>query len=74
MRKSNFFSRKLLAVPYALFLILFVIIPLCLIIGYNEKTDEIAVSNSWGEHENTPSWISMTDAGIVHRGCLVIHP
>ncbi len=34
MRKSNFFSRKLLAVPYAVFLILFVVIPLLLIIGY----------------------------------------
>ncbi len=39
MRKSKFFSRKLLAVPYAVFLVLFVIVPLFLIIGY-AFTDE----------------------------------
>ena len=34
MRKSNLFSRKLLAVPYSVFMILFVVIPLLLIIAY----------------------------------------
>lgn len=39
MQKSNFFSRKLLAVPYTVFMILFVAIPLLLIIAY-AFTDE----------------------------------
>ncbi len=34
MRKNNLFSRKTLAVPYAIFLILFVVIPLFLIVAY----------------------------------------
>ena len=34
MRKNNIFSRRALAVPYAVFLILFVIIPLFLIVAY----------------------------------------
>ena len=34
MRKNNIFSRKTLAVPYAIFLILFVLIPLFLIVAY----------------------------------------
>ena len=34
MRKNSIFSRKVLAVPYAVFLLLFVIIPLVLIIVY----------------------------------------
>ncbi|MBR1969554.1 MAG: ABC transporter permease [Clostridia bacterium] len=34
MRKSSIFSRKVLAVPYAVFLLLFVVVPLVLIIVY----------------------------------------
>lgn len=34
MRKNNLFTRKLLALPYAVFLLLFVVIPLLLIIFY----------------------------------------
>lgn len=34
MRKNNLFTRKLLALPYAIFLLLFVVIPLFLIIFY----------------------------------------
>ena len=34
MRKNNFFSRKTLALPYAIFMILFVVIPLFLIVMY----------------------------------------
>lgn len=30
---------------------------LCLIVGYNELTGEIAVSNSWGIYENIPGWV-----------------
>ena len=29
----------------------------CLIVGCNEKTDEIAISNSWGDREIVPAWI-----------------
>ena len=35
---------------------------LCLIVGYNEVTREIAVSNSWGVSENIPSWVSEKNA------------
>ena len=34
MRKNNIFSRKTLALPYAIFMILFVVIPLFLIVAY----------------------------------------
>ena len=34
MRKNNVFSRKTLALPYAIFMILFVVIPLFLIVAY----------------------------------------
>ena len=47
---------------------------ICLIIGYNETTGEIAVSNSWGAHENAPSWIPINAAETVNRGCWAIHP
>ena len=30
---------------------------MCLIVGCNEKTDEIAISNSWGDREIVPAWI-----------------
>ena len=39
MRKNNIFSRKILALPYAVFMILFVVIPLFLIVAY-AFTDE----------------------------------
>lgn len=39
MRKNNIFSRKSLALPYAIFMILFVVIPLALIVAY-AFTDE----------------------------------
>ena len=47
MRKSNFFSRKLLSIPYAVFLVLFVIIPLFLIIGYafTDESGRFTLSN-----------------------------
>ena len=41
---------------------------MCLIIGYNEKTDEIAVSNSWGDHEIPPSWVPLKIARKVSQG------
>ena len=41
---------------------------MCLIIGYNEKTDEIAVSNSWGDHEIPPSWVPVKIAKKVSQG------
>ena len=60
MRKSNFFSRKLLAVPYAIFLVLFVIVPLFLIIGYafTDEAGKITLDNfrtffSGGHNINT---------------------
>ena len=39
MRKNNIFSRKMLAIPYAIFMVLFVVIPLLLIVAY-AFTDE----------------------------------
>ncbi len=60
MRKSNVFSRKLLSIPYAAFLVLFVIIPLFLIIGYafTDDAGRITLSNfiaffSGGHNINT---------------------
>ena len=41
---------------------------MCLIIGYNEKTDEIAVTNSWGDHEIQPSWVPVKIARKVSQG------
>ena len=32
---------------------------ICLIVGFNEETGEIAVSNSWGDQENEPAWIPL---------------
>lgn len=39
---------------------------LCLIIGYNTKTKEICVSNSWGEHAKE-QWIRFEDAEAVSQ-------
>ena len=48
---------------------------ICLIIGYNKLTDEIAVSNSWGEKENRPSWVPLKAAQRVGQGVqFVLHP
>ena len=44
---------------------------ICLIIGYNETTKEIAVSNSWGQSPAAFWWVRMEDAEVVARGKLV---
>lgn len=60
MRKSKIFSRKILAVPYAVFLILFVVVPLFLIIAYafTDESGKITLDNfrsffSGGHNINT---------------------
>ena len=47
MRRGSFFSRKMLAVPYAVFMLLFVVIPLLLIIGYafTDTNGHLTLSN-----------------------------
>lgn len=45
---------------------------MCLIIGYNEQTEEIAVSNSWGDHEIEPSWIPLRVAVRVSQGSTMV--
>ena len=45
---------------------------MCLIIGYNELTEEIAVSNSWGDHEISPSWVPLRVAVRVSQGSTVV--
>ena len=45
---------------------------MCLIIGYNELTEEVAVSNSWGDHEIPPSWIPLQVAVRVSQGSTVV--
>ena len=48
---------------------------MCLIVGYNEETMEIAVSNSWGDKELTPAWIKLKSALRVSQGMsLVLMP
>ena len=32
---------------------------MCLIVGYNARTGEIAISNSWGDRESIPAWIPL---------------
>ena len=44
---------------------------MCLIIGYNEKTGEIAISDSWGE-KYAERWVLAKEAEIVSRGHLFI--
>ena len=44
---------------------------ICLVIGYNATTNEIAVSNSWGNSAAALWWVPMEDAEIVARGKLV---
>jgi len=60
MRKNSIFSRRALAVPYAVFLILFVVIPLMLIIGYafTDESGRVTLDNfrtffSGGHNINT---------------------
>ena len=60
MRKNKIFSRKTLAVPYAVFLILFVVIPLFLIVAYafTDENGMLTLSNfstffSGGHNINT---------------------
>ena len=43
-----------------------------LIIGYNEKTDEIAVTNSWGAAYIEPQWIPMKVARKASQNHLVV--
>ena len=45
----------------------------CLIIGYNRETDEIAVSNSWGQ-AFAVRWIPLKVARKVSRQLLVLYP
>jgi len=40
----------------------------CLIVGCNEKTDEIAISNSWGDAELVPAWIPVRFAVRISQG------
>lgn len=48
---------------------------LCLVIGYNMETEEIAVSNSWGAHEIQPTWVPLRIARKVSHGkSLVLLP
>ena len=45
---------------------------MCLIVGYNEDTMEIAVSNSWGDGELTPAWIKLRSALRVSQGLTLV--
>ena len=48
---------------------------MCLIVGCNEKTDEIAISNSWGDREIVPAWIPVRFAlRISQRGTYALFP
>lgn len=48
---------------------------MCLVIGYNAETEEIAVSNSWGAHEIEPSWVPLRIAQKVSQGrTFVLYP
>ncbi len=46
---------------------------ICLIIGYNKTSKELAVSNSWGDNYEI-TWVRFEDAKIVSRGLFVINP
>lgn len=45
---------------------------LCLIIGYNPKTKEICISDSWGEH-TAEQWIAFDDAFAVRHKAVPLH-
>ena len=40
---------------------------ICLIVGYNEATQEIGVSNSWGDRELIPTWVPVKIARRVSQ-------
>ena len=44
---------------------------MCMIIGYNEKTDEIAVSDSWGP-QFAERWMTVEEANAVSQGEFMI--
>jgi hypothetical protein len=48
---------------------------ICLIIGYNADSDEIAISNSWGAGYEI-HWVSLRDAEVVtqDRSVYVVRP
>ena len=41
---------------------------MCLVVGYNVLTGEVAVSNSWGDHELVPTWVPVKVASRVSQG------
>ena len=43
----------------------------CMIIGYNEKTDELAVSDSWGRNYEE-RWITVEEANAVTQGSSLV--
>ena len=45
---------------------------LCLIVGCNARTSEIAISNSWGDKEIVPAWIPVKLALKVSQGITFI--
>ena len=45
---------------------------MCLIVGYNELTREIAVSNSWGDRELVPTWVPIKVAAKVSQKSTVV--
>ena len=48
---------------------------MCLVIGYNAETEEIAVSNSWGASEIEPTWVPLRIAKKVSQGrTFVLYP
>ena len=44
----------------------------CLIVGYNEITDEIGVSNSWGDRELVPTWVPVKIARRVSQKSTIV--
>ncbi len=47
----------------------------CLVIGYNAETEEIAVSNSWGAQEVQPTWVPLRVARKVSQGrTFILYP
>jgi len=47
----------------------------CLIVGYNARTEEIAISNSWGDAERIPAWIPLKLAvRVSQKATFVLSP
>ena len=47
----------------------------CLIVGYNARTEEIAISNSWGDQEKIPAWIPLKFAiRVSQKATFVLSP